>query len=486
MFGNLFRRNLLNCFGINTRKGDDQKMLLPKLTVLGQTTKTLGDWKGLNCRAAIAEEELADCANISTEELPALTVCNPWTLYRSSGQTTGTADIIGLDNSLLEVLPESPCRIIRHHWTDALTEQISEIQLNTGDLFLYAAEFQGGLVLMVKNGTSTRLVYYKQDGTVQTSDITELLSGLSGEPQGLYANSRRLFILQNDYIHISYDREIENWQVYLINNSVAPVCAQLMDMNVGGRFTAGVDYKSNMLMFKRGVMYGIFNKSAPFYIAKIADVGCINPRSIAICRGTLYFLSQEGIMAYTGGLPQLVSGNCPDLADKLSDSTACSDGRYYYIGNYVYDTENQQWSKIRAEQSGVALSSKGCFNGKVYYLKKAGGSYETYIYQPNQFDSTSTPTEWFFKTKLFLADSQKKKLFTRLVLRVEPMQSTSLTVFVSADGGAFSSVYTGTVTQAKAVEIPLRIPPCESLQVKVSGVGKTAVTYLKYSYRVLS
>ena len=191
-------------------------------------------------------------------------------------------------------------------------------------------------------------------------------------------------------------------------------------------------------------------------------------------------------MAYTGGLPQLVSGNCPDLADKLSDSTACSDGRYYYIGNYVYDTENQQWSKIRAEQSGVALSSKGCFNGKVYYLKKAGGAYETYTYQPNQFDSTSTPTEWFFKTKLFLADSQKKKLFTRLVLRVEPMQSTSLTVFVSADGGAFSSVYTGTVTQAKAVEIPLRIPPCESLQVKVGGVGKTAVTYLKYSYRVLS
>ena len=48
-------------------------MLLPKLTVLGQTTKTLDDWKGLNCRASIAEEELADCANISTEELPALT-----------------------------------------------------------------------------------------------------------------------------------------------------------------------------------------------------------------------------------------------------------------------------------------------------------------------------------------------------------------------------------------------------------------------------
>ena len=232
-------------------------MLLPKLMVLGQTTKTLDDWKGLNCRASIAEEELADCANISTEELPALTVCNPWTLYRSSGQTAGTADIVGLDNSLLEVLPESPCRIIRHCWTDSLTEQISEIQLNSGDLFLYAAEFQGGLVLMVKNGGSTRLIYYKQDGTVQTSDITELLSGLSGKPQGLYANSRRLFILQNDYIHIGYDREIDNWQVYLINNSVAPVCAQLMDMNVGGRFTAGVDYKSSMLMFKRGAMYGI-------------------------------------------------------------------------------------------------------------------------------------------------------------------------------------------------------------------------------------
>ena len=117
-------------------------MLLPKLMVLGQTTKTLDDWKGLNCRASIAEEELADCANISTEELPALTVCNPWTLYRSSGQTAGTADIVGLDNSLLEVLPESPCRIIRHCWTDSLTEQISEIQLNSGICFCMPPNFR--------------------------------------------------------------------------------------------------------------------------------------------------------------------------------------------------------------------------------------------------------------------------------------------------------------------------------------------------------
>ena len=40
-------------------------MLLPKLTVLGQTTKTLDDWKGLNCRASIAEEELADSSGLS-------------------------------------------------------------------------------------------------------------------------------------------------------------------------------------------------------------------------------------------------------------------------------------------------------------------------------------------------------------------------------------------------------------------------------------
>lgn len=467
------------------KKGDDENVLFPKLTVLKQTTKTLRNWKGLNCRAAIGEEELADCANISTEELPALTVCNPWTLYRSSGQTSNTADIVGLDNNLLEVLPESPCRIIRHTWTDALTEQISQIQLDTGDVFLYAAEFRGGLVLMIKNGTATRLIYYKQDGTTQTSDITALLSKLTGEPQGLYSSSRRLFILQNDYVHISYDKDIENWQVYLINNGVSPVCAQMMDMHSGGRFTAGVNYKSSMLMFKQGTMYGIFNKSTPFTIAKIADVGCINPRSIAICRGTLYFLAQEGVMAYTGGLPQLVSGKCPGLADKLRDSTACADGRYYYIGNYVYDTENQQWSKIRAEQSGVAFSSKGWFNGRVYYLRKAGGAYQTYTYQPNQFDSACTPAEWFFQTKQLFADSHQKKLFTRLVLRIEPMQSASLSVSVSADGGAFSAVYTDMLTRAKTVEIPLCIPPCESLQIRVSGSGKVTVFYLKYSYRIL-
>ncbi len=461
-------------------------MLLPKLTPLKQTTKLLSDWKGLSYRAAMTEEELTDCANISTEELPALTVYNPWSLYRSSGQTTDTADILSLENCLLEILPTSPCRIIRHYLNDALTEQTAEIRLNTGDRFLYAAEFLGGLVLMVKNGTATRLIHYKQDGTVQNSDITELLSGLSGNPQGLYAGSRRLFILQDDYIHIGYDKAIDNWQVYLLNNNLSPVCAQLMDMHMGGRFTAGVNYKSNMLMFKQGAMYGIFNNASPFYIAKIADVGCINPRSIAICRGTLYFLSQDGVMAYTGGLPQLVSSNCPGLADKLVDSSACADGRFYYIGNYVYDTDNQQWSKIRAEQSGVTLTVKGRFNGKVYYLKKENGVYQTYTYRPELFQATLTPGEWFFKTVPFSGGSHKKKQFTRLVLRIKPMQSTSLNLSVSTDGGSFSSVYSGTLTQTKSVEIPLRLPPCETLQLKVSGVGKATVFFLKYSYRILT
>lgn len=99
---------------------------------------------------------------------------------------------------------------------------------------------------------------------------------------------------------------------------------------------------------------------------------------------------------------------CPGLADKLSGSTACSDGRYYYIGNYVYDTENQQWSKIRTEQSGVELSSKGWFNGKVYYRRKQAALMKPILTCRISLTVRAPPQSGFLKPNCFWQIHRKR------------------------------------------------------------------------------
>lgn len=44
-------------------------------------------------------------------------------------------------------------------------------------------------------------------------------------------------------------------------------------------------------------MYLLYQEKKPFELVKAADIGCINPRTAAVCNGVLYFLSEGGVMA---------------------------------------------------------------------------------------------------------------------------------------------------------------------------------------------
>ena len=54
---------------------------LPKLNIPKQKTDTIAEFKGLNQRASIADNELADCYNISLENYPALSVRDGYEVY---------------------------------------------------------------------------------------------------------------------------------------------------------------------------------------------------------------------------------------------------------------------------------------------------------------------------------------------------------------------------------------------------------------------
>ena len=75
-------------------------------------------------------------------------------------------------------------------------------------------------------------------------------------------------------------------------------------------------------------------------------------KSLAIAGEVLFYLSRAGVMAYSGGIPQLVSA--PLGPGRFKNAVAGSDGIKYYVSMqnadgdyalYVYDTRYQQWHK---------------------------------------------------------------------------------------------------------------------------------------------
>ena len=124
--------------------------LLPKLELLQQTESVIRKFKGLNTHAVIDDAELADCANISTSELPALTVCNPWEPVKAvSAQNAVSLVVCG--HSLLEIYKgTSSGYIVRHQLQPDGTESTGTIMLTAGVELLGISEFRGQLVIFFR------------------------------------------------------------------------------------------------------------------------------------------------------------------------------------------------------------------------------------------------------------------------------------------------------------------------------------------------
>ncbi len=459
--------------------------LLPKLEVLQQDEAVIRRFGGLNTHAVIEDGELADCANISTEELPALTVCNPWEPIKTVAPKENVT-LIACGQTMVELYRGSPNRLIRHRILPNGAESTNTITPAVGAELLEVSEFREQPVVLLRQAGQYLLYVYNDDGTLaQSAELTALFDGTSPTFLGLFPFGKRMVLIQDDKLHISFHDDLTRWQDYLINFEQVPTAAQQISIGEGGDFTGGIRYNNKLIVFKSGSLYELYGTSVPFSFFKIADIGCINRKSIASCNGVLYFLSEHGVMAYNGGLPKLVSADCPSLADEVCDSTAGSDGRYYYIGSYYYDTQEGVWGKMRA----TAVNSVCYFNGAVYYLqrKSIDGVQRDQIsrYHPRRFDSTLEPEEWFFVTKRFQEEHSHQKQLSKLYICVEPQQPVDINIWISTDDSEWKQLYTAHLTQAGRQKILLRVPPCESYQFKISGKGKVTIPYIKRLYRLI-
>ena len=195
-----------------------------------------------------------------------------------------------------------------------------------------------------------------------------------------------------------------------------------------------------------------------------------NPESIAFVSGSLYYVSDSGVMCYGGASPKRINFKPGEL---LSSMIGGTDGVKYYLsgssGTYIYDTRNKCWYKesgtftsFARYGSGLAGISEENGVGHVYLL----GGVET---DEDSIQELGTRTIEFAP---FYEGTTSKKTYSRLIMRAQADEECEAEIYVSYDGGDFKKAtkITG-CGKTHVYDIPLIPVKADFMQIRIVSEG---------------
>ena len=469
---------------------------LPRLFDTTEKKKSITAWNGLNYREIVSDSEIVDCKNITTSDYPALSV------RRQAKQAfafyygiDAYRRLYNFDNGILVVEKENNNHSIRYYYH--------------GETYHIQVMFDGDPKFITDNMSivkyeNTILFFYNDYDTHEIRMSTFNLASLPAPTSNILVSSNgtsidipvcalsfknRVMVAFNKTVQICYEGNPFNWDTFYVEGSEQgsylpnEAACQEIPLTTGGRFTACCYYKDRPLLFKNNEMYALYGSWTPYSLVKIADVGCVSMKSISMVSNNLYFLSTQGVMVYSGGLPNLISDNIVGENLFLGGINTCSDFRFYYINDYVFDSYTNCWGKTESELKPLISSAN-----TAYFLSRRDPSSSVLAGSFVLVDDNSPtinsllPIDWWFITKKFHEYEPQNKLYTGINLRVLAKQSVSIKVEVSCDGGDFMMVANQNLEKDRSEVINVKLAPCEAIQIKVSGSGRVVVPYLERVY----
>lgn len=248
-----------------------------------------------------------------------------------------------------------------------------------------------------------------------------------------------------------------------------------IDVGTDGEFTGCIPYSSYICFFKENTLHKLYGSKPSSYQMVTSQVhgvqsGC--ERSLKVINDTLFYKGVNGVYAYAGGIPELVSANF-GLA-RFSEACAESDGERYYIsmkhgeewGLYVYDVMRRLWMK----EDDLHCVDMAFHDGKVYMLTESGVLYRV------DMEGDQSDIEWSATFCPFTEVMNERKGYSRFHLRLDLDSGAWLTVEVKRDRASkWSKVYTTHNERARTITVPILPARCDSIEIRLSGKGKCII-----------
>lgn len=453
-------------------------MFLPTVPGKAGWRKKQVTFGGLNRQASIAPGELLYSENMTTEHLPVLGVRRGKKQIEHIAYTTQSIEAAKLwydGHYLLRILHEQdsegkPQDTIYFNAITGPMDQKAKIQLvsHTKAVVMYQYNwcFFPACIYAMRSLTSTDPI----------GDPSKIYPDDPGSAPPLtcacvYLN--RIAGAFENMICLSALGDMNDWTTFTVPGTEEPAetGAWMTTVETEGEFTACVSYGSHVLFFKEREMYELYGYSpVNFTLVKVADTGCIAQESIAIVGGTLYFLSREGVMAYSGGVPRYVSMKIMEnpMTDGFVDAHGCAQGECYYLsakgkGTYLYDPRRDVW--LREDRDAGSI----CFAEGVRYQAKVGADFKTF--DLFQYGHDSEQRSFTFETGQLFDDRVGKRQLTRLNLVAESIGESALHIEAALDEGDFEPVVSRQWMGLGTFEIPFLLRPASSIRLRFSGKG---------------
>ena len=202
-----------------------------------------------------------------------------------------------------------------------------------------------------------------------------------------------------------------------------------VDTGSDGVFTGCISYQGYPTFFKENRIYKVYGSyPSQYQLVDIEAPGVMQDsgKSLAVADGVLFYLSRSGVMGYSGGMPQCISGALG--LQKFSLGVAGSDGMKYYIsmragdvwGLYVYDTQRGLWYKEDDTEARAFVYVSGFLfmqtGNKLVVIGESEG-YTRII--PEGPEGTDEPVEWFAEFADFTEEDPNKKGISKIQIRLE-------------------------------------------------------------------
>lgn len=327
-------------------------------------------------------------------------------------------------------------------------------------------EFKDVKIISI-NGSEMRLereIGNSDNGNYYTATIEKEMPEL----EYICEHNMRLWGVKDNSIYASKYNDPFNFQV---NEGIASD-SYYIDVGTEGNFTGCMPYSNYICFFKENLIHKLYGtKPSDFRVitSPVPGVQSGSEKSIKNVNGTLFYKGLNGVYAYGGGTPELISSNFG--TKRFTDAVAESDGERYYVsmkegekwGLYVFDLATKTWLR---EDETHALDMAVC-NNKVHILTDDG---ELSIVDRGSIDETS---EWSVTFCPFNETINEKKVYSKFHLRLDLGEKAWLCVEIKRDTDTkWQTVFTTHNERERTVSIPVMPTRCDSVEIRLSGKGK--------------
>lgn len=250
-----------------------------------------------------------------------------------------------------------------------------------------------------------------------------------------------------------------------------------------GKFTGCCKYGSSVLFWKEAHLHKLLGTSPldySLYEYELEGVQEGSHKSLQTINNVVYYLGANGVYAYTGGVPSLVSDAFGQR--RFKNGVAGNDGDTYYLSTwedeecslFAYETKRGFW--YREDETNVVDFAR---MGKDLYMLDDKG--EVWLMDAGEDDAQ---IEWMAQFTPFHDTAEGRKTYSKVILRVELPKGAYLRAEVRYDGGRWHEA--GKVVGRDADSIPIQLPlnRCDEFELRLSGKGACTVKAMVLEYSV--